>query len=60
MFVVTLDVELFEISWQNISVADLHGLKGVSPSIDGSLEFITFHYFSLAFNSPNFPTKINN
>lgn len=39
MFVVTVDVELFEISWQNICVDDSHALNGVSSPIDGLLIF---------------------
>ncbi len=38
MSVVVLEFESFVISWQKTSVAELHDLKGVSPSIEGFLK----------------------
>lgn len=43
MLFVTLDLGLLLISWQNISVEDIQGLNGVSPSIDGLLKMFNWN-----------------
>lgn len=51
MLVVTADFGSLSISWQKISDADVESLKGVSPSIDGSLKDFRVHLVIL--NQPD-------